>query len=427
MIKQNLETIAYNKDFVNKLQNPLLVKEFIAKIQPYSVNTPPDCYQPDILTSAAIYCLINKYYDSFNLLVDSKYWDDNNTVNTLFGVFSENTEPLPLNSFRCIYFKAKTDNLISNTKIHKLYKWAITNPVLSLEELKIVTGKVPASTEFVLWACNKENPPNPDAVELAVSFTKDNFPTLYKDKICGELESYAKSQIVDLNTYAYLQKIYHLYLENSTNKLGFIQLKKTYKKYKNCQNIENKHTLETNMDYYLHDLLDIVGSQTKKVAQLMGNTIPTVEYLLRHPKSGASVRDAIFIGSCEAGNETVLEYFLTQPGFIKDCPQLLNQGFVSACQNNQIYIARLLMSTQTTPFKINDYEIFTAAWKKQNTEILHYLILELGISKSPQITQFLEKIPNAHRLEELFDKKCLNEKLSTELSEKQSNKSKFKI
>lgn len=424
MTEPNLDTFNIKtENFFSKLHNPLLGGELIKKVQPYSSKPSPDTYNPDILTAAAIHCLVQQYYDSFKLLVGCQYWDENNTINTLFGVFTENKEPLPLNSFKSIYFKAHSHNLISDTKINKLYKLAVTNPVLSLEELKTVTGKVPASTEFILWACGKSNPPIQAEVELAVNFTKDNFPTLYKDKICGELEIYAKSQRVDLETYSYLKKIYQRYQEKTPNKLGFIQLKKTYKKYKDCK--EDKQTLEFAMDYYLHDLLD--SEQTKNVIQLMGNSISSVEYLLSHLKSNQSVRDTLFIGCCEMGNEKVLKYFLNQPSFRENYPQVLNQGFITACQNNQIHMARLLMNTQQAPFNINESQLFTEVCKKGHNEIIHYLILELGITKSPQITQFLQKKPYAEHLEELFDKKGLNEKLNNALTQKQTNKNKFKI
>lgn len=101
-----------------------------------------------------------------------------------------------------------------------------------------------------------------------------------------------------------------------------------------------------------------------------------------------------------------------------------NDAIIDACEKGHIEIVKYLLTSFSSNFDM--YKVFTSASYYDKRDIVNFLIFDLKIEQSESITYYLNEFKRDD-IKELFQKRELHEKLTSEIKSENINKPRIKI
>lgn len=152
------------------------------------------------------------------------------------------------------------------------------------------------------------------------------------------------------------------------------------------------------------------------------NQFKVVEYLLtstelkERAELSSNKGNDPFITACAQGSLNLVKFFLTSPKLKKRIllSEHEDEALHIATKNNQFEIVKYLMTSSDLWRKANPDLAFRKAYENGNLEMVHYLIFEMDIKRTPYIRLYLGRNPN-EKIESWFELKELNQELKSEL------------
>ncbi len=268
-----------------------------------------------------------------------------------------------------------------------------------------------------------------------MNYSEDELYERYKDFEKKDLEAHFSQACISGD----IEKIKFLLTSDKLKKNINIHFDDDHGFIMACENgqLETVKYLLTSPDLKEHADIHACLDWGLSMACRSGN-LEIVKYLLTSPdlKDHAHIHaddDQALFQAFLDGHLHVIKYLLTSPDLKDHATIYPNDHLRAATSKGYIHILDFLFNSpelkeNLSPHQSNDI-VFNTACKKQNLEVLNYLIFDLNIDISPYIEYYFndEQSDFADKVKNLFEMRELNKSLSEDLSSNQNIKPKTKL